>query len=93
VISLVNALNPALLGRITGGVADAGRCFDAVWPWAAAGAATGRLWTGGLGIAAGAAIGGVGAYLSSAECGNGTDTPATQMRQGVTNFVNRLRGR
>jgi hypothetical protein len=80
-IRIVNALNPAMLGRITGGVANAGKCFDSVWPWAAAGVATGSIWTGGLGAGVGGVVGGLGAYLTTAECGNGTDTPATLLRQ------------
>jgi hypothetical protein len=70
------------LDRVCGGF-DAGRCFDDVWPWAAGGAVAGSL-AGPKGAAVGA-LGGAGAgFLASPNCGNGTKSPATLLREGIT---------
>ena len=85
-------LDAADLGRITGGMASTGECFDSVWPWTLGGAATGSLWSGKLGVGVGLAASAVGMYLTTPACGDSTNTPTTQMRLGVTKFINRLRG-
>jgi len=70
------------LDRVCGGF-DGGRCFDDVWPWAAGGAVAGSV--GGPKGAAVGALGGAGAgFLASPNCGNGTKSPATLIREGLT---------
>jgi len=61
---------------------NAGKCFDDTWPWAAGGAALGA-WSGG-GAIAGAVAGGVPAAATSVNCGNGTDSPATMLRNAMS---------
>lgn len=69
------------LTSVRGGF-DAGRCFDDVWPWAAGGAVAGA--TTGIGAALGAAGGGGAAALTSVNCGDGSRSPATMLRESLT---------
>lgn len=63
---------------------DAGRCFDDVWPWALSGTPgfAGGPW---LGAATVAASGGA-AAMTSVNCGDGQRSPATMLRQGISNM-------
>jgi hypothetical protein len=70
------------LDRVCGGF-DAGRCFDDVWPWAAGGAVAGSP-GGPKGMALGALGGGGAAVLASPNCGDGTRSPATMIRESLT---------
>jgi len=90
-VTLYTKLDASELGRITGGMADRGQCFDAVWPWAVGGALTGSAWSGLGGAAVGGAVGGIGAYLTTPACGDGTNAPGTQLRTGVANLFKRDR--
>jgi hypothetical protein len=70
------------LDRVCGGF-DAARCFDDTWPSAATGAIAG-IPGGPKGMAAGAALGGGAAALGSPNCGDGTKSPATLLREGFS---------
>lgn len=65
------------------GAFDAGKCFDAVWPWAAAGAASGAL-AGPKGALVGGLTGGGAAALTSPDCGDGRRSPATILRESIS---------
>jgi len=79
------------LACVTGGDGNPGQCFDSVWPWAVGGAVAGA--PGGWGTAAlGAAAGGGAAYLTSPACGDGTSSPATIARNGVTSALSSAGG-
>jgi hypothetical protein len=72
------------LTSVRGGF-DAGRCFDDVWPWAASGAVgfAAGPWTGVGTMAAGGAA----AAMTSANCGDGQRSPATMLRQGISDSL------
>ena len=61
---------------------NAGRCFDDVWPWAAGGAVGGAAT--GVGAVLGAVGGGGAAALTSPNCGDGSRSPATMLRESLT---------
>jgi hypothetical protein len=89
-------LDSDALALITGGEGDAGQCFDAVWPWAAGGAIAGGVTSGPVGAAVGGVTGGGAAYLTSPACGDGTNSPATQLRNAAgdaaSSVVNGVKG-
>jgi len=71
-MNALEVLNTLDLGSVCGGASprrkpgfNAGLCFDNSWPWA--------LFGGGL-------LGGVAAAATSPACGNGTQSPATMLR-------------
>lgn len=70
------------LDSVRGGF-DAGRCFDDVWPWAAGGALAGAP-SGPWGAGLGALGGGGAAALASPNCGDGSRSPATMLRESLT---------
>jgi len=72
------------LNSVRGGF-DAGRCFDDVWPWAASGAVgfAAGPWTG---VGTMAASGGA-AAMTSVNCGDGQRSPATMLREGISNSM------
>jgi hypothetical protein len=80
---MLSILDHELLATVHGGDGDAGQCFDAVWPWAAGGAIAGAT-AGGVPALVGGVAGGGAAYLTSPACGDGTNSPATQLRNTVT---------
>ncbi len=78
-----SAIDDHQLERVIGGAGDAGKCVDDIVPWAAGGALAGAL--GGPASAGVGAIAGAGAAsLTSVNCGDGTNSPATLIRRSVT---------
>ena len=76
------------LDRVHGGF-DAGKCFDDVAPWAAGGALAGAP-TGPGTAALGALAGGGAAAATSVNCGDGTRSPMTMAREGLSSAMKNL---
>jgi hypothetical protein len=81
----LHSISSDSLVTVSGGDGNPGLCFDHVVSWGVPAAAGGAYFgvPGALLAGGGAAAG---AYLDSPDCGDGTRSPMTQLREFTTNY-------